>query len=239
MSSRVDPPRVAWIAGPEDRWARARATAWGVAWVDRPDPRALRRLGAEVVWARWPVDDLARVAAATTLAGVAAVVVTPLGPARPLPWWERRFHRYLLPSQGAARAWRAAGVALGRLVVVEPGADPASGPPRLHRATADDEPAAIVAAAAAGAAFWSAEARDGLPPDAVIGGDPEALAADPARLARLGERSRGWVARGRTLADERAALEAVWVEAAAMGRRPGLVGVLRGLARPASARLRW
>ena len=85
--------------------------------------RGRELLGADVVIARVPVDDLRRVAALATLAGARAVIAAPIGPATRLPWWERRFHRYLLDGQDAARGWASAGVALGRLVVVAPGPD--------------------------------------------------------------------------------------------------------------------
>ena len=46
------------------------------------------------------------------------VLLTPLGDPAPLPAWGWRFHRLVLPSQAAARAW-VEFVPLGRLVVVE------------------------------------------------------------------------------------------------------------------------
>jgi hypothetical protein len=87
------------------------------------DGCALARVRPEIVVARLPTAALWTAAIASTVAGAAAVVAVPLGPAVPLPWWGRRFHRLLLPSQALAREWQAAGVALGRLVVVEPGPD--------------------------------------------------------------------------------------------------------------------
>jgi hypothetical protein len=76
----------------------------------------------EVVHVRLPVPRLGRAALACTLAGVRAVVVTPLGAAATLPAWERRFHRWVHPTQDEARGWRGAGIALGRQVVL-PDAD--------------------------------------------------------------------------------------------------------------------
>jgi hypothetical protein len=72
----------------------------------------------QVVHVRLPVGSLARAALACTLAGVRAVVVTPLGAATTLPAWERRFHRWVHLTQDEARAWRGAGIALGRQVVL-------------------------------------------------------------------------------------------------------------------------
>ncbi len=88
--------------------------------------RALVRLRPDAVFVRGPVETLAVAALVTTLAGVAAVLAVPVGPAgpaAPLPWWSRRFHRFILGSQEDARAWGAAGIALGRLVVCAGGPD--------------------------------------------------------------------------------------------------------------------
>ncbi len=85
--------------------------------------RALLRYRPQVVLVRLPVGELGRAALLTTLAGASAVIAVPIGPARPLPWWARRYHRFLLASQAEARAWGDAGIALGRLVVVEPASD--------------------------------------------------------------------------------------------------------------------
>lgn len=85
--------------------------------------RALFGRRPRVVLVRGPLAAMGRPALGATLAGVAGVVYLPVGPAAPLPWWGRRFHRLLFASQEEARAWNAAGVALGRLVVVEPGGD--------------------------------------------------------------------------------------------------------------------
>lgn len=79
---------------------------------------------AEVVFVRLPVDELRHAAVLATLAGVSAAVAVPFGAPAPLPWWGRRYHRILVPSQDAARAWGATGVALGRLVVVGEGEGP-------------------------------------------------------------------------------------------------------------------
>ncbi|MDP2315566.1 MAG: hypothetical protein Q8P41_21890 [Pseudomonadota bacterium] len=88
-----------------------------------PKGRRLLTLRPEVVLVRGPPSWLAHAALVTTLVGAAAVIAVPLGPAEKLPWWERRFHRFLFASQAEARAWSAAGLAMGRLVVVPPGAD--------------------------------------------------------------------------------------------------------------------
>lgn len=70
--------------------------------------------------------DLRERALALTLGGAAAVVLTPRFGPRTLPWWGRRFARWVLPSQEVARAWTAH-VPLGRLVVVEPAPGDAPG----------------------------------------------------------------------------------------------------------------
>lgn len=82
---------------------------------------ALRREGARVVHVRVPVSQLLSAAAACTLGGAAAVVVTPRGEPMPLPWWGLRFQRFVVGSQEEAHAWRRVGLPLGRLVVVEDG----------------------------------------------------------------------------------------------------------------------
>lgn len=86
-------------------------------------PRALLLARPHLVLVRGPVDTLRRAALLTTLVGARAVIALPVGPASPLPWWGRRFHRLVFGTQAEARAWGAVGVALGRLVVVEAGAD--------------------------------------------------------------------------------------------------------------------
>ena len=85
------------------------------------DAWALRLARPRLVLVCLPVADLGRAAWDCTRAGAAVVIAAPLGAPAPLPWWGRRFHRILLSSQEEARGWRAAGVALGRLVVVAPG----------------------------------------------------------------------------------------------------------------------
>lgn len=232
----VDPAQVpvVWIADPDDAVARERARGLGVPLIPAADPARLLHHRAGVVHVRLPVASLAGAALAATFAGARAVVVTPLGEPRPLPWWERRFARYVLPSQRLARRWAAAGVALGRLVVVEPGADPSPGEGVYAADEADaDDPTALVAAAARGCAIRSTVVHEVLPPDAVVGGEV------PAGRARwLGERARAWVARGRTRADELDALRVVYAEVAAMGTRPALRTILGGLGRPRAGRLR-
>ena len=37
----------------------------------------------------------------------------------PFPWWNRRFHRFIVPNQGRARALLLAGLSLGRIVVAQ------------------------------------------------------------------------------------------------------------------------
>ena len=81
--------------------------------------RGLRRERAELAWVRLPVSALDGAAVTCTLAGVSGVICTPLGPPQRLPWWERRFHRYLFASQDEAHAWSDVGVSISRMVVVE------------------------------------------------------------------------------------------------------------------------
>lgn len=113
------PPVVAWWARASNAGVRGEGARLGIPCVaPEGGAWALRRRRVEVVHVFLPVEGLASAALATTLGGVLAVLVTPVGAPRALPWWERRFHRYVLPSQAEALAWRAAGVALGRLAVV-------------------------------------------------------------------------------------------------------------------------
>lgn len=85
--------------------------------------RALLGRRHEVVIVRGRLERAMLPALVATIAGVAAVIYVPVGPAAPLPWWGRRFHRLLFASQADARAWSDVGVALGRMVVVEPSDD--------------------------------------------------------------------------------------------------------------------
>lgn len=141
------------------------------------------------------------------------------------------FLRVVLPSQAMARAW-SAGVALGRLVVVEPGPPAQPAPTGVFVAGEADrlDPEAIVAAARAGAAIVSTVAHDVLPPGAVVRADAEVaaaeLAADPARRAALGERARAWAERGRRPEDEAAAWRTIVAEVVSMSRRGGRAAAL-------------
>lgn len=178
-----------------------------------------------------------------TLGRVAAMIVTPLGPPVEPPWWHRRVHRMVFPSQIAAREWSAAGWAMGRMAVAAPGvarapdgggiawtqptlAIPGQVPVAPSRASilvcdpSDAmDPSWIVEAAAAGAAIVSTEAHEELPPGAVIGEPTQMVAellADPVRRGKLGHLAQDWVAAHRQPAQERAALLAVYEEAARM-----------------------
>ncbi len=72
----------------------------------------------DVVFVCLPASRLRRAAVAATLARARAVVCVALG-APPAPEaWTRRFHRIVVSSQEEASAWKAAGYALGRLVVL-------------------------------------------------------------------------------------------------------------------------
>lgn len=155
-----------------------------------------------------------------------AVVVTPLGEPGPLPSWNAPIARFCFPSQAAARRWLPH-IPLGRLVVVEPGPLAVRERDPVYVATTADalDPEPIVAAAAAGAAIVSPFAHAMLPPGAVVSDDSEgaraALIADPSRLRALGLLSRDWAARGRTPADESAAILALAAELRSMATRGG------------------
>lgn len=116
-------PRIALLGEPADAGAARLAALLGV-----PTARGVAGLlaaRAEVAHVRVPVDRLGPAAIAARALGVRAVVAAP--PGAPPPGW--RLHgalghaiaRWVFPSQDAARAWKAAGVPHGRLVVVEPG----------------------------------------------------------------------------------------------------------------------
>lgn len=111
MPRRIQPPTVAVVRGDTVERDGDRRTAKGLAAL----VGALR--GVDVVHVYGGEGALRRAALAATLAGARAVVATPEGPEGASAWWHRRFQRYVLPTQEEARRWRAAGVALGRLVV--------------------------------------------------------------------------------------------------------------------------
>lgn len=113
----MDAPRLAWIG--EDAVAVVTAGRVGAVRVGATDWRSLRRHRVEVLHVRGDLAVLRAAAWAATLGGVGAVVASPTCPPTALPWWERRFHRYLFRSQAEAKAWLPE-VPLGRLVVVEP-----------------------------------------------------------------------------------------------------------------------
>jgi len=85
------------------------------------DWRGLRAHRVEVGHAVGDLGALGRAAWTLTLGGVLGAVATPVGDPGPLPWWNRRYLRFLFRSQPEARAWLP-WLPLGRLVVVE--ADP-------------------------------------------------------------------------------------------------------------------
>jgi hypothetical protein len=106
----------------DDDGARRLASRLGA-----PRTDAWRRLprGAVVlVYGAVGLDALRAAALHCTLAGARAVVLVSSGAAQPMPWWGVRFHRILCASQAEALMWRSAGIALGRLVVIEGGPEP-------------------------------------------------------------------------------------------------------------------
>lgn len=86
---------------------------------------ALRRARPHVAIARVPVEALGRAAVLASLGGAVAVIAAPIGEPRPLPPWNRRFHRFVLADPGRAVAWGSVGIALGRVAVVQSGPDEA------------------------------------------------------------------------------------------------------------------
>lgn len=109
--------RLAWIG--DDAVAVATAARVGALRVAPDDWRTLRRHRIEVVHVRGDLVVLRQAAIAATLGGALAVIATPTMAPGPLPWWERRFHRYCFRGQLEAKAWLSV-LPLGRLVVVEP-----------------------------------------------------------------------------------------------------------------------
>jgi hypothetical protein len=82
--------------------------------------RALR--GAKVETAlvhAYSGDELRWIIAAITLGGVRAALLFPDGADPAIPTWQRRFHRYVVRDQDEARRWSRAGIALGRIVVIQ------------------------------------------------------------------------------------------------------------------------
>lgn len=94
------------------------------------DAVTIRRAGVEIALVSAQSGRLRDVAMGCTLGGVAGVVGFfdhgPAGPdpdgARNLPWWQRRIHRFACADAESAREWGRAGIALGRIVVIPPGA---------------------------------------------------------------------------------------------------------------------
>jgi hypothetical protein len=118
----VQPLRVALLADPDDRVARGWADRTGAVLVHRG--RDLRTLRPGLVHLRRPAGRLDRAVAACALAGVRAVVASPLdGPGPTLPVLERRIHRWLYASDAEARPWRDRGVSPGRMACVVDDAD--------------------------------------------------------------------------------------------------------------------
>lgn len=90
--------------------------------------------GSTVVFAFAGLGDLPALILRLVSLHPRALIVTPLGDPGPLPRWNAPIARFCFPSQAAARSWLPY-IALGRLVVVEPG-------------PAADESASILALAA-------------------------------------------------------------------------------------------
>ncbi len=111
-------------------WVGRAGRALGVPEIPGPRPglggtlgcaAAIRRAHVQIALVA-DADELPAIAWALTLGGVRAALLFPGPVPRNLPWIERRFHRFVLPDQEQARVWGRSGIALGRIVVIAPGA---------------------------------------------------------------------------------------------------------------------
>jgi hypothetical protein len=84
---------------------------------------AMLRARPELVLVRGDFAALQRGAWIATFAGARAVLALPVGVVAPLPWWGRRYQRFVFAAQPEALRWVEAGTSLGRVVVVEPEAE--------------------------------------------------------------------------------------------------------------------
>jgi hypothetical protein len=122
----VQPLRVALLADPDDDAAGEWAARTGAVLLHRGrELLALRPASRPaVVHVRRAAAGLDRAVGACVLAGVRAVLASPRGdPPATLPTLERRVHRWLFTSDAAARPWRDAGIAPGRMACVVDDAD--------------------------------------------------------------------------------------------------------------------
>jgi hypothetical protein len=97
-----------------------------------PQPTLLQMRG-RLVHVVGSSDLLKHFALRTTLSGAVAVLASPTTPlplgrsptldrlsrSHPLPFWTRRYHRFICRDQETARQWGQAGLSLGRIMVVE------------------------------------------------------------------------------------------------------------------------
>lgn len=100
----------------DDDRAAALAAALGARCVSRAAGLVFPR--PDVVFVCVPGARLREVALLTTLARARAVVCVPQDGPPVLAPWTRRYHRFILSSQEEVPAWKAAGYALGRLIVL-------------------------------------------------------------------------------------------------------------------------
>lgn len=106
--------RIGLMADPEDPEARRLADLLDAAFAD--GPLALLRARPTVVWVRLPPRDARRARWWGALAGAVGAVHVPVGPPDGPP--PSGFARWVVSSQEDATAWVAAGVPIGRVVVV-------------------------------------------------------------------------------------------------------------------------
>lgn len=204
-----------------------------IAIVGSPDIPRVRRLvsglpastslwRADVLHAFVPRADLVMLLVRGRFLRVRSFAWTPVGGPEPLGGLANHVVRVVLPSQRLARAWRAY-LPLGRMTVVEPGADDDGLLPTHYRANAEDadDPERIVAAAARGSVISSPVAHEVLPPGALVDPSGETVLPSPDSVAgiALSRLSRGWAHRAHTAAHERDAMLAVYAELASMARR--------------------
>lgn len=104
------------FAAADDERAAALAAALGARCVSKAAGLVFPR--PDVVFVCVPGSRLREAALFTTLARARAVVCVPKGGPPDNAPWMRRYHRFLLSSQEDVAAWKAAGYALGRLIVL-------------------------------------------------------------------------------------------------------------------------
>lgn len=124
------------IGAPQDPFGQGLSVLLGQPILARPSFRQMRGHLVHVVGS---CDVLKHFALTTTLSGAVAVLASPSTPlpqgahptldrlsrSHPLPFWTRRYHRFICGDQETARQWGQSGLALGRVMVL---AGPSPGP---------------------------------------------------------------------------------------------------------------